>query len=222
MTFPADWGIAIPLSRDVQIRIRVGIQEKIRTRPSCWVWSVVVVDCMRIEQLAGVEGVVPCLLKPYRQVVLVESLGYEFWVASCYIFTISISESMKLKEVPTIRRVDVSDISIVRVPARQQGHTRRATNGSGAVVSLIGGPLSCDILLQQRHIIQGVHVQVLVISQNEDNIWSPIFHQWLLLQRSHQRSQSPKRDGDTANHDCDMSERRCGKHDTKLICTCFL
>lgn len=40
----------------------------------------------------------------------------------------------------------------------------------GAVVVLEGGSFVCDVFLQRRHVRERVHVKVLVVCQDEDDI----------------------------------------------------
>ena len=67
-------------------------------------------------------------------------------------------------------RVHVGDVGVVRQPARQQGDTGRAADGRGAVVALVQSAFVDEVLLDQGDIVQRVHVQVLVVGQDEHNV----------------------------------------------------
>lgn len=81
--FIADRGIVVPLIGGVQVRVGIGIEEEIGSIEPGHVGRVVVVDSVRIEELACVVCVVPGLLQPDGEEVGVESLLNEFWIASC-------------------------------------------------------------------------------------------------------------------------------------------
>lgn len=68
-------------------------------------------------------------------------------------------------------RVDIGDIGVVSLLAGQERYSGGAADGCGAVVALVEGALVEKVLLDQGDIVEGVHVQILVIGQDEDNIW---------------------------------------------------
>ena len=65
---------------------------------------------------------------------------------------------------------DVRDVGVVSGFPSQESHPRRAADGRCAKVLLEEGPLLGDVLVDMRQVIQRVHVQVLVIRQDEDNV----------------------------------------------------
>ncbi len=67
-------------------------------------------------------------------------------------------------------RVHVGDVGVVRQPASQQGDASRAADGRGAVVALVQSALVDEVLLDQGHVVQRVHVQVLVVGEHEHNV----------------------------------------------------
>lgn len=63
----------------------------------------------------------------------------------------------------TVRRVHVSDIDVVCSFAGQKRGARRTAERYGAVVSMKGRSLLNEMVLKMGHIIQRLHVQVLVV-----------------------------------------------------------
>lgn len=70
----------------------------------------------------------------------------------------------------TIRGIDIRDIGIMRRAACPERHARRAADGNRAKVSLKEGAPVGQMLLHKWHVIEGLHVQVLVVGQDEDNV----------------------------------------------------
>jgi len=58
----------------------------------------------------------------------------------------------------------------MRILARPQAHSRGTADGGGAVMAVIQRALVCDVLLQQRHILERVDMLILVIGQEKDDI----------------------------------------------------
>lgn len=71
----------------------------------------------------------------------------------------------------TIRYVNIRDIRIMRSFPSPQADSRWTAQGNGAVMVLEKGAFVKQVLPGQGSIVQGVHMQVLIISQDEDNIW---------------------------------------------------
>lgn len=72
----------------------------------------------------------------------------------------------------TIWRGDIRDVGVVGGLSGQESHSRRAADGRGAKMLLEQCSLLNDVLVDVREVIQRVHVQILVISQDEDDVWS--------------------------------------------------
>ena len=70
----------------------------------------------------------------------------------------------------TPRGVHVGDIGVVGELASPQRDSRRAAERRGAVVPLVESALVGEVLFDHGEIVHGLHVQVLVISQDEDNV----------------------------------------------------
>lgn len=71
-----------------------------------------------------------------------------------------------------MRRIHISDIMIVRRFPRPKRDTRRTAKGVGAKVVSKLGPLIRDEFPSKRHVFHGVHVQVLIIGQDQDDVGS--------------------------------------------------
>jgi hypothetical protein len=106
----------------------------------------VVVDRVRVEQFSCVLGIVTSFLQPNREEVVVQPLAHKLWVSSVW-------------------RVDVCDIGVVRSFSGPQRDPRWAAKGDGAEMSLVEGALVQKMFA----------VQVLVVSQYEDNVWASVF-----------------------------------------------
>jgi hypothetical protein len=71
LSFVAHWGVVVALKRCIEIYIGEGVKKKIGLGPPSSVRLVVVVDCVEVEQFAGVIGAVSCLLQPYWKVIII-------------------------------------------------------------------------------------------------------------------------------------------------------
>jgi hypothetical protein len=82
----ADGGVAVALEGGVEVAVGVGVEQEVGAVPPGWVGRVVVVDRVRVEQLARVVRVVAGLLQPQGQVGVVEALldklGVSAWLPS--------------------------------------------------------------------------------------------------------------------------------------------
>ena len=67
-------------------------------------------------------------------------------------------------------RVHVGDVGVVCQLAGPEGDSGGAADSCGAVVALIEGALVPEMLLDQRKVVQRLHVQVLVVGQNKHNV----------------------------------------------------
>jgi hypothetical protein len=132
----------------------------------------VVVGGVRVEELARVVGVVAGLLEPEGEIGRVEALFDEFRVAAWerLLVVLFFACAWDRKRNGTVGRVHVSDVGVVCQLAGPERDSGGAANGRGAVVALIEGALVSEMLLDQRQIIQRLHVQVLVICQDEHNV----------------------------------------------------
>jgi len=70
----------------------------------------------------------------------------------------------------TVRRAHVGDIGVVSRLPREQAHARRTADGNGAIVPSVKGAFPPQMLLHERHVIQRVQVQVLVVRDDEHEI----------------------------------------------------
>lgn len=70
----------------------------------------------------------------------------------------------------TIRRIDICDIRVMSSLASPETYSRWTTQGDGAVVALIESALVDEMLLQEWHVRQGVHAEILIICQDKDDI----------------------------------------------------
>lgn len=70
----------------------------------------------------------------------------------------------------TKRRKHVGDVGVVGELARPEVDAAGAADGDGAVVLGEGRALIHKVLLHQWHVVQRVHVRVLVVGQDEDDI----------------------------------------------------
>lgn len=61
------------------------IQQEIRGGPTCRMWRVPILNSMGIEELSCVVSAISSVLKPDREVILIETLRNKFWVAACSI-----------------------------------------------------------------------------------------------------------------------------------------
>lgn len=52
----------------------------------------------------------------------------------------------------------------------EEGYSRGTADGRGTVMALVKGALVEEVLLGQGHVVERVHVQVLVIGEDEDDI----------------------------------------------------
>src|SRR6186713_2778978 len=102
----------------------------------------IVLDCVRIEQLASVVGIIPCLLQPHGQEVLIQTLAHELRVASIW-------------------RAHICDIGIMGSLPRPQRDPRRTAQGNGTKMTLVEGPLVEEVLLQIREIVERLQMQIL-------------------------------------------------------------
>lgn len=73
----------VALIRRVHVVVRVWIQDKIRRGEAGDMRTVVVADGVGIHQLAGVVRIVPCLLQPDGEEVVIEPAINELGVSSC-------------------------------------------------------------------------------------------------------------------------------------------
>ncbi len=74
--------IIVALKRCIEVLIGVGIQEEVRAGPASSIRRVVVVNCLRIEQLSNVVSVVASVLEPDGKVGGIEALAGELGIAS--------------------------------------------------------------------------------------------------------------------------------------------
>lgn len=79
----------------------------------------------------------------------------------------------------TIWRAHVGDVGVMRRLARPKCHSRRATESGGAKVAFERRALVDEMFLDIRHVIQRLHMEVLIVRQNEDDIWSRPWLHWL-------------------------------------------
>lgn len=56
-TFIAYWPLLIPLPRAIQVLVRVWVQQKVRACKSSRIRRIVIVNRMRVEELAGIIGI---------------------------------------------------------------------------------------------------------------------------------------------------------------------
>lgn len=82
-TFIAHWLLLIPLPRAIQILVRVWVQQKVRARKSSRIRRIVIVNGMRVEELAGIIGINSRVLQPYWKVSFVQTLANELGIATC-------------------------------------------------------------------------------------------------------------------------------------------
>ena len=71
-----------------------------------------------------------------------------------------------------MRRIDISDIVIVRCFPRPKRDTRGTAQSVGTEMVSELGPLVCNEFSSTRHVLQRVHVQVLIIGEDQDDIGS--------------------------------------------------
>lgn len=161
--------VVVSLKGGILVLVREWIEQEIRTSPACGVRFVVVRHFLRVEELSHVVGVVARRLKPQRQVIVVEALRDEFRVPACFECQPCLYDQSR-HEVPTMRRVDVCNICIMRRFASPQSHTRRAAQRIGAEMIDERSPLLSNMLSSMRHISQRIHVKVLIIGEDHDNI----------------------------------------------------
>lgn len=75
--------LLIPLPGAVEVRVGVGVKQKIGSREASRIWGIVVVNIMRIEKLASVIGVDSCILQPNREILLIQALLHKLGVSAC-------------------------------------------------------------------------------------------------------------------------------------------
>jgi hypothetical protein len=79
----ADGRVAVALEARVEVHVRVRVQQEVGAVPAGGVRGVVVLDRVRVEQLARVVRVVAGLLQPEREVGVVQPLADELGVSAC-------------------------------------------------------------------------------------------------------------------------------------------
>ena len=127
---------------------------------------------MRVEQLASVVCIVPFGLQPDREVVLIVALTNKLGESTLKIISICDDLPKELNDGLTIRRRKVGHVGVVSSLAGEDRHARWAANSRRCVVALVESALIEQMLLDQRHVIQRVHVKVLIIRQDEENVRS--------------------------------------------------
>lgn len=71
----------------------------------------------------------------------------------------------------TIWWIDICDVGVVSCFASPKADPGRTTQGNGTEMTPIESALVDHVFLNERHVGKGVHMKVLVIGQNEYNIW---------------------------------------------------
>lgn len=71
-----------------------------------------------------------------------------------------------------MRRIDVCNVCIMRRFASPESHTGRAAQRIGAEMIDERSPSLSDVPSSMRHMSQRIHVKVLIIGEDHDNIWS--------------------------------------------------
>lgn len=83
LSFVRHWGILVPLIGCVEVAVGEGVKEEVGGGPATGVRLVVVLNCVGVEELAGVVGVVSGFLEPDGEVIGVEPLREELGIAAC-------------------------------------------------------------------------------------------------------------------------------------------
>lgn len=130
--------------------------------------TVVVPDCVGVEHFAGVECVVAGLLEPDGEVVLIVTVldedGEAAWLG------VSAPESPQEEGQCTVGRVEVRHVGVVSELSRPKTRPRRTADGCCAVVMLEKGTLIDETFLDEGDVVQGVHPDVLVVCEDEDDV----------------------------------------------------
>jgi hypothetical protein len=172
VSFIAFRGALIALKAGIEVLIGVWIKEKVRSCEASRVWVVVVVNGVGIEKFPNVICPVTNVLEPYRKVRFVQSLGDKFRIATFKgrLAWGGFSDDKAFETRPTIRRVDICDICIVGSFPSPQTDSGWAAKGNCTEVSLVESSLVNQMLLNEGHVVQRVHMYVLVIGQDKDYI----------------------------------------------------
>jgi hypothetical protein len=72
----------------------------------------------------------------------------------------------------TMRRIDISHVMIVRCFPRPKRDTRGTAQSVGTEMVSELGPLVCNEFSSARHVLQRVHVQVLIVGEDQDDVGS--------------------------------------------------
>lgn len=64
----------------------------------------------------------------------------------------------------------IRHIGVVGQPPRPEIDAGGTAEGNGAEVLIVGGSLIDDVLLQVGHVIDTVHLEILVIGENKDDV----------------------------------------------------
>lgn len=70
----------------------------------------------------------------------------------------------------TPRRMKICDVGVMGRLARPHAYPRGTAKGHGAVMVSEESPMISNMLFQVRHMRKGVHMEVLVIGQDENDI----------------------------------------------------
>jgi hypothetical protein len=112
---------------------------------------VVVVDSVCVEELARVVGIVPKFLQPDRKPVFVQSLLNKLGVAA-------------------IGWLDIGDVVIVGGKASPYVGSGWAADGDCAVMLLESGAFAGDVFVEDWHVVERLHVDVLIVGDDEQEI----------------------------------------------------
>lgn len=193
--------VLVALIGGVQVVVSPGVEKEVGAIPCLWISNdkifsisiriyqkiqlknlrfVVVFGGMCVEELASVVCVVAGLLEPNGEIVLVEPLSDKLGVT-------------------TVGWVYVGDVGVVGLLASQDGDSGRAADGGCAVMAFVECALVDEVLLDQGKVVERVHANILIVSQDEDNVGllltrtpvaTEIASQWLLLSSSEDRRQT--------------------------------
>jgi len=77
----------VALKASIQVLISVRVKQKIRPSKTSGKRRIIILQCVRVEQLSSIVGVVSGVLEPYREPRLVKALADEFRIPSCNAFS---------------------------------------------------------------------------------------------------------------------------------------
>lgn len=117
---------------------------------------------------------VACILKPQRQIVVVETLRNKLWISALIgSATYDLLSFLCCRYVwLTVWRRNVGHVSIVSRHTSQEADARGTANGNCAVVARVVSALINDVFLELWHVVERVQMQILIICDDEENVWT--------------------------------------------------